>query len=585
MACMEWVIVMSKDNFPGPGDLEKELNDYLIKKYGNRIRLSVPFMSPEHAVIQKDEKDNTKEKTSEKFNFNLKPEELEAYLDEYVIKQEKAKEILATKICTHFNRIKYQDRSSSVGNIKNNIIMIGPTGVGKTFLIKLIAKKIGVPFVKGDATKFSETGYVGGDVEDLVRDLVREADGDIEKAQYGIVYIDEIDKIAGGNNIHGLDVSRTGVQRALLKPMEETEVDLNVTHDPVSQLEAVEHFRKTGKREKRVVNTKNILFIVSGAFNDLGEIIEKRLHSKEIGFSSKIKKKQELSKLLHEIKAEDLAKFGFELEFVGRIPVVATFDQLTVDDLYEILKNPNSTVINSKKMDFMAYDIDIRFEDGSLRKIAEMAAEEKTGARGLVSAIERVLLKFEKGLPSTGIKKLVVTEDIVIDPVSNYNNMVGSSDLSAIEARHLQLIENEEAKLKKRLLSTRDSLDEEWQFLLDDICIDNIVRIAVEKYIDYKKVLDDAIEVVKEVREAEKKFKKTNAIEILFDDTAINVIIKTVLLEGHSIKPILKELFLKYFHGLKLVKDKTGKNLFVFSEEAVKSPNEYLNNLIKDLYK
>jgi hypothetical protein len=214
-----------------------------------------------------------------------------------------------------------------------------------------------------------------------------------------------------------------------------------------------------------------------------------------------------------------------------------------------------------------------------------MAAEEKTGARGLVSAIERVLLKFEKGLPSTGIKKLVVTEDIVIDPVSNYNNMVGSSDLSAIEARHLQLIENEEAKLKKRLLSTRDSLDEEWQFLLDDICIDNIVRIAVEKYIDYKKVLDDAIEVVKEVREAEKKFKKTNAIEILFDDTAINVIIKTVLLEGHSIKPILKELFLKYFHGLKLVKDKTGKNLFVFSEEAVKSPNEYLNNLIKDLYK
>ena len=220
-----------------------------------------------------------------KIHFDLKPEELEAFLNDYIIRQEEAKEILATKICTHFNRIKFtemtkgRNRYEGVGHIKNNILMIGPTGVGKTYLIKLIAKKIGVPFVKGDATKFSETGYVGGDVEDLVRDLVYEANGDIELAQYGIIYVDEIDKIASSNNLIGPDVSRTGVQRALLKPMEETEVDLKVPHDPISQLEAIEHYRKTGKREKRTINTKHILFIMSGAFNGLEEIDQETVES------------------------------------------------------------------------------------------------------------------------------------------------------------------------------------------------------------------------------------------------------------------------------------------------------------------
>ena len=201
----------------------------------------------------------------------------------------RAKEILATKICTHFNRVRRRDRTPPVGNVKNNILMIGPTGVGKTFLIKLIAQKIGVPFVKGDATKFSETGYVGGDVEDLVRDLVREANGDIERAQYGIIYIDEIDKIAGSNNHYGPDVSRTGVQRALLKPMEETEVDLKVPHDVVSQMEALEQYRRTGKRERSMVNTRNILFIMSGAFNGLEKIIDERLNSKGLGFGAALK--------------------------------------------------------------------------------------------------------------------------------------------------------------------------------------------------------------------------------------------------------------------------------------------------------
>ena len=182
---------------------------------------------------------------------------------------------------------------SMVGSIKNNVLMIGPDRCRQDLYNKLIADKIGVPFVKGDATKFSETGYVGGDVEDLVRDLVREADDDIELAQYGIIYIDEIDKIASSRNLIGADVSRTGVQRALLKPMEETEVDLKVPHDPISMIQEIEQFRKTGKRDKRSVNTGNILFIMSGAFTELAPIIQKRLSKQGIGFGARIQKAED----------------------------------------------------------------------------------------------------------------------------------------------------------------------------------------------------------------------------------------------------------------------------------------------------
>ena len=576
---------MSKDKIPGPREIEKELNEYLAKKYGEHIRLSVPFLFPEHAEAGiEEEEEIRKKKPLPVINFTMKPEELEEYLNEYVIKQERAKEILSTKICTHFNRIRHSDASASIGTIKNNIIMIGPTGVGKTFLIKLIAQKIGVPFVKGDATKFSETGYVGGDVEDLVRDLVREANGDIARAQYGIIYIDEIDKIASSNNLYGPDVSRTGVQRALLKPMEETEVDLKVPHDIVSQMEAVEQFKKTGKRERRVVNTRNILFIMSGAFNGLEKAIGDRLNSKGLGFGAELKSPEREEALLAEVKAEDLMNFGFESEFIGRLPVVAMFESLTVDDLYAILKNPNSAVINSKKRDFMAYGIDIRFEDDALRIIAEMASGEKTGARGLISAVEKVLLKFEKKLPSTAIHKLVVTRAIAQHPARELKSLLSGKGLETMYERHRQLIEMEKDELRERILEKVTSLSAAQQSFLNSERLNIILDTAVVTSRDYQSVLDEGMAIESAVRRFEKKFLGLHGIAIQLDGKAENRVLEKIFTDGEHVDDLLEALLKNYEHGLKLIREKTGKNSFMFSREAIDSPQQYLSDLIKESY-
>lgn len=580
---------MSKEKVPNPSELEKELNEYLSKKYGDKVRLSVPLLFPDSESFKGDEHTGTARKKKKtpvpNIHFSMKPRELEAYLHEYVIKQDSAKEILATKICTHFNRIKQQVRYPGPGNIKNNILMIGPTGVGKTFLIKLIAQKIGVPFIKGDATKFSETGYVGGDVEDLVRDLVREANGDIARAQYGIIYIDEIDKIASSKNSWGLDVSRTGVQRALLKPMEETEVDLKVPHDIVSQMEALEDYRRTGKREKRTINTKNILFILSGAFNELEEIIERRLNRQGIGFGASLKTRDERESLLALVKAEDLVEYGFESEFIGRIPVIATFQHLQVDDLYAILTNPNSTVINSKKQDFMAYGIDVRFEDDALRSIAELAAAEKTGARGLVTIMERVLLKYEKMLPSTNIKKLVVTQAMVHNPEEEFERCLRmqSYDLE-IGERHAALIQKEHSILKNRLRAIVATFDEGVRFLVAEPYIDTVVKVAVEKSRDYRGVLEEAALICGEVREFEKAFEQYHDIRISFNEQAVNKVIERVLMDESDTSTFLKELFSNYQHGLKLIQERNGCSSFVFTEKTIEDPQEYLNSLIKETY-
>ena len=379
-------------------------------------------MNPEEAQAKPDamgEHPGTKVHESE-INFNLLPEELEEYLNRYVISQESSVEVIATKVCTHFNRMKIEmtipEDQRIVGNIKSNMLLIGPTGVGKTYIIKHIAKKIGVPFVKADATKFSETGYVGGDVEDLVRELVYEADGDITKAEYGIIYIDEIDKIAASGNTVGPDVSRAGVQRNLLKLMEESEVDLKTPHDLASQVEAAMEAQRTGKVTRKKINTKNILFIVSGAFSTLPEIINKRLNRQSIGFDKLRNSSSEKHEVIKQLKTEDLIEFGFESEFIGRLPVSVILNELDVDGLYKILKNSYSTVVFGKKMDFKAYGIDLEFSDDALFELATRAHMEKTGARGLLSVFEKLLIKFEKKLPSTGIKKLYVDMPLINDP-------------------------------------------------------------------------------------------------------------------------------------------------------------------------
>jgi ATP-dependent Clp protease ATP-binding subunit ClpX len=408
-----------------PADLQKDLKEFIENKYGAQV----VFPQGETAGFEAGPK--TEPPKNETISFDLKPTELEAYLDEFVIKQHAAKEVLATKICTHYSRMKLdlldpEFAKTNVGNIKNNILLIGPTGVGKTYLIKLIADRIGVPFVKGDATKFSETGYVGGDVEDLIRELVRHADGNIEKAQYGIVYIDEIDKIAASPNLMGPDVSRSGVQRNLLKLMEETDVDLKAPNDMASQMESMMQFQRSGKMEHKKINTRNILFIVSGAFGGLEDIVRKRLNQGKVGFQTSSDRAREMdrSASLKEVRTEDLIDYGFESEFVGRLPVMAVLEPLMVEDLYAILKSPTSAVILGKKRDFKAYGIELTFDDEALMLLAEEASKEQTGARSLVGASERALLKFEKTLPSTDITKFHVDANVVRNPALALQEML-----------------------------------------------------------------------------------------------------------------------------------------------------------------
>jgi len=577
---------------PSQKELEKELSDYLSKKYGDRIKIVSPILFPQSDPEKTEEAGKAGGKKSGAPAFDMKPEELESYLDGYVIKQEQAKGVLSTKICTHFNRIKSlskrikKENPFSVGMIKNNILMIGPTGVGKTYLIKLIAQKIGVPFVKGDATKFSETGYVGGDVEDLVRDLVYEAKDDISLAENGIVYIDEIDKIASSKNIIGHDVSRTGVQRALLKPMEETDIDLKVPHDPISQIQAIEHYRRTGKREKQVVNTKNILFIMSGAFEGLQEIIKKRLQRQGIGFEADIHSSEMDMDILKEVRAQDLIEFGFESEFIGRLPVIVVFDELTKDDLVEILKNPNNPIILSKKRDFMAYNISIQFEDEALEKLAEIASQEKTGARGLVSAVERTLMSFEKHLPSTTIDKLLVSPELVENPgieLQRFDSEKYMDDPKIVD-RFENAAANEKEGVKKVIRERSKGYEAQLGLELYGDRIDLLAEQALKSITEIDAVINDFKEMRNQIKAQIEGMFSQLAINVDLSETAIDEIIRISICQDRDIREICLNLANELEYGLKLVKDKIGRNVFTITGESVLDPEKYIDNLIKKFY-
>ncbi len=579
-------MVKRRNGLPSQKELEKEIGKYLADKYGDQIKIMSGYPAPEPA------KDDTQPPPSAPpagapiFNFQLKPEELIAYLDEYVIRQDKAKAVLATKICTHFNRIRFAAEKgrlarNGLGQVKSNVLLMGSTGVGKTFLIKLIAHKLGVPFVKGDATKFSETGYVGRDVEDLVRDLVREAQGDITRAQFGIIYVDEIDKIASSQDRVTHDVSRTGVQRALLKPMEETDVELKVPHDPISQLEAIEYYRVHGEREKRTVNTRNILFIMSGAFTGLDEIIKKRVGRQSIGFESTVSSKKDEARFLSQVKAEDLIQYGFESEFVGRLPVITVLDELTEDDLYQILKNPNNSVVMCKKQDFRAYGIKLIFEDEALQEIAARAVKEKTGARGLVSVMERFLLPYEKKLPSSNFNFLVVSREMVNEPEAELVKLLADPEQKEFQRRRFETLEGEELELLVGFLrkSRADC------FLRDEITgsperLRLMARICQSDNFDSNDACQKLVEMVGYIRECESKL-SSGDLKIYFDEQAVDAILDSMPRSREDVLLICEKVFKVCEPGLRLLSQKKGINEVIITGDAIANPEKFINKLVQ----
>lgn len=572
------------EKLPNPKEIEKELGDFLAKRFGG----SVKMVSAQEVMPHPDMTASKPKEPAPAFtlDFDLKPDELIAWLDQYIVKQEQAKTVLATKICTHFNRIKrLRDTSQSaheiVGSIKNNVLMIGPTGVGKTYMIRLIAKKIGVPFVKGDATKFSETGYVGGDVEDLVRDLVREANDNIELAEHGIIYIDEIDKIAGSRNIIGADVSRTGVQRALLKPMEETDVDLKIPHDPISMLQEIERFRKTGERDRRVVNTRNILFIVSGAFGDLTEIIKKRIHAQGLGFGAQLKDSKNVDDVLAQVRTEDLVEYGFESEFVGRLPVRAIFERLTESDLYDILRNPNNPVILGKKLDFSAYGIDIEFDDPALRLLAKRANAENTGARGLVSAVESALLPFERRLPSSDVTCFPITADVIMSPVAGLKKLQDASLRHVLNAEYDRLVVAEKDYIREYLQENRKRFSDRYSLTLTPSRMDIITKYYSRYIMDIGHIISRVKSLYDEIKRMELAFYKDHDINIVLEDDAVDFIIEQLVNPAIHVEDYQKQIELDFEMGLKLIREKTGRNRFFINRKALLNPEQYIGEMIR----
>ncbi|SMC83678.1 endopeptidase Clp ATP-binding regulatory subunit (clpX) [Desulfocicer vacuolatum DSM 3385] len=571
------------ENTPDPQKIEKELGEFLNKKFGGKVKVLSPSMLPQE---DKTAAGAGKFNTKKVLGFNLTPWELISYLDQYVVRQKQAKSILATKICTHFNRIRHlnehPDSSGSItGNIKANILMLGPTGVGKTYLVKLIAKKIGVPFVKGDATKFSETGYVGGDVEDLIRDLVKEADDDIELAQYGIVYIDEIDKIAATPNLHGADVSRAGVQRALLKPMEETEVNLKVPHDPVSMMQELDSFQKTGKRSKKSVNTANILFIVSGAFSGLSEIVQKRITRQSIGFGASLPRETPDNELLGKLKTEDLLKFGFESEFIGRLPVRSVLDPLTQADLFAILRMPNNPVILGKRLDFAAYGIEAVFTEAALEEFAALAFKENTGARGLVSVIEDALIPFEEALPSTGIHRFTITPEVICAPEKSLGKLLSGNHEETFALLHDEALKQTKAFIQKYVVKNKDNLNRAHGMELSS----RTSELVAEYFCRHITELGTAVEKIKthydSVKQMELDFFKQHELNLVFEEDAIDFIMEQFIIHGVTSQEIMDKIYDDFYDGLSLICQKSEKNRFYISRQALLEHETFLENLIK----
>jgi ATP-dependent Clp protease ATP-binding subunit ClpX len=354
------------------------------------------------------------------FSFNLKPRDLKAHLDRFVIRQDEAKRVLSVALCDHFQHVRLtSDGNTARHYVKQNVLLLGPTGVGKTHLIRSAADLIGVPFVKADATKFSETGYVGGDVEDLVRDLIRKAGGDLEKAAHGIIYLDEIDKIAG-RETGGRDVSGRGVQTNLLKLMEDGDVPVVSPNDVIGQMQAI--LPRPGAPPKQggeTINTGHILFIVSGAFAGLSTVIRQRL-----ALAGKDPAKLSDETVLDQAITADFITYGFEPEFIGRLPVRVACRPLAESDLYDVMRRSESSLLHQYERAFGAYGISVRWRADGLKRIARLAASENTGARGLMTVCEKVLRDFKFELPSSAVRDLIVDRNLVDDPAGTLKRVL-----------------------------------------------------------------------------------------------------------------------------------------------------------------
>jgi ATP-dependent Clp protease ATP-binding subunit ClpX len=514
--------------FPTPEELKSKLAEFMKANFGDKVAFTT-VTQPEAVETGIEEK--TEPVADGSFEFNFLPREIKAHLDRFVIKQDEAKKVLSIAVCDHYNHVKHvrklekEDpaRAEETEYAKQNVILVGPTGVGKTYLIKHIAELIKVPFVKADATKFSETGYVGGDVEDLVRELVHKADGDVRRAQFGIIYIDEIDKIASASNLAGRDVSGRGVQTTLLKLMEETEVPLRSAMDLQGQLQAALEFQRKGKASRQTITTRDILFVVSGAFEALKAQVSQRITRGQIGFSAEPVRVMD-NELFQYVTTQDFIQFGFEPEFIGRLPVRVVCEELSASDLFDIMKFSEGSLLRQYERAFRAYGIAISFEDEALRMMAEAGAKEKTGARGLLTVWEKLFRDFKFYLAGSGISQLRVTAELVREP----------------------------------------------KLVLD--------RLLAEGHKHEAAALDHQIDVFIE------SFRRIHDLEIGFDQAARQRLVERAQAEKMSMADLTAHLFRDFHFGLNLVRKNSGQNKFVLPVAAIEAPDKFLSDLVVRSY-
>ena len=522
---------MSDKPPPDPFEqLPKQIQE-LLK--GSNVKSFYPPPIPAAGAATEDVADETDEKHQTTLRrireFNLKPREIRDYLDRFVIQQAEAKKVLSVAICDHYNHVRQclEDQALRERDYaKQNILLLGPTGVGKTYLMRCIAKLIGVPFVKADATKFSETGYVGGDVEDLVRDLVKAADSDVELAQYGIIYIDEIDKIASAaGNVVGRDVSGRGVQINLLKLMEETDVNLHSQTDIAGQFQALMDFQRRSRPRKRTINTRHILFIVSGAFDKLTEQIKRRVQSGQVGFASTGRDRPaDDTDLLQLAQSRDFIDYGMEPEFVGRLPVRVACQALTAGDLEKILLTSEGSILQQYRADFSGYGIDFEITPEAVREIAGQAQAENTGARGLMTVLERVLRNFKFELPSTAIKSFKIDRATVAQP-----------------SETLLTLLRQNAAQQRAVLKA------------------DVAAFAA-------------------------RFQKEYGFELAFDDSAIERLIELSLAADKTIRALCEEKFRDFHHGLKLIARDGEPRRFAITRDVVDAPDKVLSRWVVESF-